>query len=95
MVKLVQRLIGAVHPLADNSNFGSRLMRMAKTNYKPVIQLDKQGNEIARYESQKEAMECTGINGNHISCCCKGKRKTSGGYIWRYDNLIKEAISAQ
>lgn len=66
-----------------NSNFGTRLKRMAISNYEPVIQYTKDGEEIARYKSQKEAMEKTGIQSRHISCCCKGKRKTTGGYVWR------------
>ena len=67
-----------------NSNFGTRLKRIAISNYEPVIQYTKDGKEIARYKSQKEAMEKTGIQSRHISCCCKGKRKTTGGYVWRY-----------
>lgn len=67
-----------------NSNYGTRLKRMAISNYEPVIQYTKDGREIARYASQKEAMEKTGIQCRHISCCCKGKRKTVGGYVWRY-----------
>ncbi|WP_299169047.1 NUMOD4 domain-containing protein [uncultured Bacteroides sp.] len=67
-----------------NSNYGSRLDRMANTNKEPVLQFDKSGKFIARYSSQKEAMEKTGINCKHISCCCKGNRKTCGGYVWKY-----------
>ena len=67
-----------------NSNYGTRLQRMATTNSVPVIQYDKSGNEIARYKSQKEAAEATGVGNRHISCVCKGKRKTAGGYIWKY-----------
>lgn len=77
-----------------NSNFGTRLQRMAKSNYKPVIQYAKDGTEIARYSSQKEAKERTGITGNHICCCCKGRRKTAGGYLWRYESEVKSAIKA-
>lgn len=67
-----------------NSNYGSRLDRMANTNKEPVLQFDKSGKFIARYSSQKEAMEKTGINCKHISCCCKGNRKTCGSYVWKY-----------
>ena len=24
------------------------------------------------------------ISNSHISACCKGKRKTAGGYKWKY-----------
>jgi hypothetical protein len=50
---------------------------------KPVIQLDKEGNEIARYASIAEAERITKIR--HIYECVNHKpsRKTAGGYIWR------------
>lgn len=48
-----------------------------------VLQLDKNTlKEINRFESIKEAKEKTKVN--HISCVCRGTRKTDGGYIWRY-----------
>ena len=36
------------------------------------------------YVSITEASEQTGALGCHISACCKGKRKTAGGYHWEY-----------
>lgn len=48
-----------------------------------VLQLDKNTlKEINRFESIKEAKEKTKVN--HISCVCRGVRKTAGGYIWKY-----------
>lgn len=48
-----------------------------------VLQLDKNTlKEINRFESIKEAKEKTKVN--HISCVCRGTRKTAGRYIWRY-----------
>lgn len=54
----------------------------------PVKQYDKQHNFIRQWESQAEAFKVLGIR--HISCCCKGKRKTAGGYIWEYVNKGEE-----
>lgn len=51
---------------------------------KPVIQYDKRGNFIHRYESLSEAGRETGVNVGHIGRCVKGYEKTAGGYIWRY-----------
>ena len=50
---------------------------------KPIIQLDKQGNEVARYASIAEAERVTKIR--HIYECVNNKpsRKTAGGFIWR------------
>lgn len=36
------------------------------------------------YTSFTDAEKRTGISHSHISQCCQGKRKTSGGYHWRY-----------
>jgi hypothetical protein len=49
---------------------------------KPVAQYDKQGNYITQYNSITEASSST--NAWNITSCCKGYKKTSGGYIWRY-----------
>lgn len=36
------------------------------------------------YESGKQAQEITGISRHNICSCCKGERKTAGGYHWIY-----------
>lgn len=50
--------------------------------YKPVLQFDKEGKFIKEYESIDSAIKETGVL--HISCVCRGERKTAGGYIWKY-----------
>lgn len=51
---------------------------------KSVLQLSINGELIAEYPSSYEAERQTGCNKGHICSCCKGKRKTCGGYIWMY-----------
>ena len=53
-------------------------------NTKPILQFSKSGELIAEYSSIHEAERQTGCNRGHISSCCKGKRKSAGGFIWRY-----------
>ena len=53
-------------------------------NRRPVQQYDLKGNYICSYTSVKEAKEKTGIS--HIDACCRGERKTSGGFQWIYVN---------
>lgn len=36
------------------------------------------------YISTKEASELTGIHQGNISEVCRGKRKSAGGYTWKY-----------
>lgn len=60
-------------------------IKNGKMACKPVIQLSLSGEIIARYESIREA-EATFTNKHtHISECCKGKRKTSNGYMWKHE----------
>lgn len=49
-----------------------------------VAQYDKQGNLIKIWEYIKQAADELGISHSHISACCRGKRKTCGGYVWKY-----------
>lgn len=51
---------------------------------KPVAQFAKNGEMIAVYPSIAEAERQTGVLKQNISHCCIGKRKTSGGFIWKY-----------
>ena len=49
-----------------------------------VMQYDKYFNLINCYNSIIEAVEKTNVASSSISQCCSLKRKTAGGYIWRY-----------
>ena len=53
-------------------------------NKKAVAQIDKNTNEIiCIFESVAEAERAMHCNG-HIKDVCKGKRKTTGGFKWKY-----------
>lgn len=53
---------------------------------KPVIQMDKNGNFIAEFESTRMAGKITGVNYRGIANVANGRvgTKTAGGYIWKY-----------
>lgn len=51
---------------------------------KAVQQLDTAGNVIADYPSLVAASDATGLDSGNISSCCRGKRPTVGGFIFRY-----------
>lgn len=53
---------------------------------KPVIQMNKDGNVLNRFVSAREAQEKTGVSYKHISSCCLGKRKSTGGYCWKFQS---------
>jgi hypothetical protein len=60
-----------------------RKISKSKNQYKkPLVQFDIAGNIIREWDSCKEAIKETKIK--KIAECCKGSRKTAGGFIWKY-----------
>lgn len=54
---------------------------------KIVIQIDKHTNKtIEKFSNAKEVERKLKISSGNISQCCNGKRKSSGGFIWKYEN---------
>lgn len=53
-------------------------------NSKPVTQYDMKGNYIAEFSATHEACRITGINQGTLAACARGKRKSAGGYTWKY-----------
>ncbi len=55
---------------------------------RPVFQL-KNGKTIDLFSCAREAMRETGIDCGSITKCCRGQRKSAGGYQWRYEREDK------
>lgn len=51
---------------------------------RPVVQMTLEEEEIAIFPSSYEAYKKTGCNHRHISEVCQGKRRTTGGFKWKY-----------
>ena len=68
-----------------NHNYGTRNERVAKSLSKKVICITT--GEI--FNSMREACRKYDINTGRMTECCQGKRKTAGGYKWKY---FKEEI---
>lgn len=68
-----------------NANYGTRNKRVSEARSKPVNQYFSNGSLFATYRSITEASINTRINKSNICYCCKGKQKTAGGFIWRYE----------
>ena len=52
-----------------------------------ILQFSKDGELIAEYSSIHEAERQTGCNNCSICNCCKGNRKSAGGFIWKYKEI--------
>lgn len=63
-----------------NNNYGTCKARRSKV----VLQYDKSGNLVREWPSTKEVQRQTGFAQSNISNCCRGKYKSSHGYIWRF-----------
>lgn len=50
---------------------------------KKIIQYTKDGEFVKEWASMAEA-DRNGFNFKNISACCRGKRKTHHGYIWKF-----------
>ena len=51
---------------------------------KPVAQFSKDGELINKYDSLKTASKNTNIDDSSIGAVCNNKRKTAGGYVWKF-----------
>ena len=78
-----------------NINYGNRNAVVSKKQIanktqavgRKVEQLDNTTNEIIKvWDSLRSIERELGFSHNNIAACCKGRRKTRGGYKWRYVN---------
>ena len=86
---------------ADNLAWGTHTENMneekCRINHKKssakkeVIQYDLLGNEVARFESVREAARVTGLSDDHIAKCAAGVKyyHTHGGFKWKYNEKAK------
>jgi len=68
-----------------NVNFGTRTEKQKTKVSRPVVQITLIGFPVAVYESGIQAERETNICSQSICACCRGKRKTAGGYRWLYE----------
>ena len=57
---------------------------LSEAHSKKILQLTKSGEFIREWPSAKEAERELGISQSNICGCCNGKRKSAGGYVWKY-----------
>lgn len=60
-----------------------RKVKMSINFKKPILQYDLNNNFIQEWNSAMDASKELKINSSHISSCCRGQRKTSGGFKWK------------
>ena len=55
-----------------------------KKNSIPILQFTKDGELVKEWPSAHEAERQLKISQSHICNCLKGRKKSSGGFVWRY-----------
>lgn len=59
-----------------------------RSHNKPIIQYNLNGEMVGIFDSTAIASRFYGINRAHICQVLKNKRKTAGGYVWRYKKEV-------
>lgn len=71
-----------------NATYGTSPVKIAASRFKPVLQYTKDGKFVREFSSLIEADKFFGCGGrsvqSSISQCCKGKIKSSRGFVWRF-----------
>ena len=91
--KIAQKLKGQKRTLEQCNNISKATKGVPKSPRteehkqklrKKVIQFDINGNKIREFMSCTEAGNKLNIDVASNSKCCRGKQKTTGGYIWKF-----------
>lgn len=69
-----------------NLMYGNRNRKIADTLSKPIAQYTLKGTLVRIWKSMMDAQRVKGYNAGGICNCCKGKRKSAYGYVWKYYN---------
>ena len=70
--------------IKTNINYGTGVERRARKKEIPVNQYSIEGVFIKNWVSGTKAALVLGLMQQKISNCCRGKRKTHGGFKWQY-----------
>ena len=80
------------------SNLGKKrsietIKKLSDSSKKKVYRYSLDGKYIDEYDSALDAQNILGINRAKIGACCLFKRKSAGGYIWRFSLENVDAYS--
>ena len=67
-----------------NINYGTCILRRSANHHKPINQFSGT-TFVKRWNSIKEAGDRLGIDHSSITKAARGKRKSAGGFYWKYE----------
>lgn len=71
----------------ENINWGTGNDRRSKSLSKPIIQYSLNGDKLAEFDSLSDASNQLNIKIGNISSTLNGKRKTAGGFKWKFKDI--------
>jgi hypothetical protein len=69
---------------AEQNEHADKVLHAIDHIKKVVDQFTFEGVFVKRWESQADAARGLGLQQAKISACCKGKRNSHGGFIWKF-----------
>lgn len=68
-----------------NNNYGTAKQRRSEKQRKnEIIQTTKKGVFVKSWKSLGQIQKTLNIPKTNVSLCCLGKRKSAGGFVWKY-----------
>lgn len=64
------------------------ILKASKSQAIKIAQLNKNHRVLKIWDSAREIDRSLNINNANIISCCKGERKSAGGFLWRYADEI-------
>ena len=74
----------------ETESYSAFISRLAESYSKPVIQINSEGEEIRVFQSVRAAARHIGKRPSNIFGVLSGRRKTAGGYKWKYQEQSTE-----
>ena len=70
--------------LVENLEWCTAEYNTRYSSAKAILQYETDGSFVAEWEAISDASRALGINLSNIAQCCRGFRKTAGGYMWKH-----------
>lgn len=83
-LKSVLLIGGYAWRFSDEFPEGISIKPISYKNSKKILQFSMDGTQIRTFSTVSEAAKSINIPSTNISKCCQDKRKSAGGFMWKY-----------
>ena len=80
------QLYGYMWRYKNDGELLTKISAFRDPRHKRIVMMNKEGKELETFKKIRDAVNKypNSVDHRHISDCCTGKRKTHGGYRWKY-----------